>query len=95
MITSKQRAYLRSLSNKIDPIFQVGKGGIEENFYLQVNQALETRELIKLTVLDTSMFSAKEAAQDIADKTNSEIVHVIGSKFVLYKQSINNKRIEL
>ncbi len=95
MITSKQRAYLRSLSNKLDPIFQVGKGGIDENFYIQVNQALETRELIKLTVLDTSMFSAREAAQDIADNTNSEVVQVIGSKFVLYKQSKNNKRIEL
>ena len=85
MINSKQRAYLKSLANNIDTIFQVGKGGIPETLIKQVNDALKARELIKLKVLDNSIYTAKEAGAEIAEKTNSEIVQVIGNKFVLYK----------
>lgn len=85
MINSKQRAYLKSLANNIDTIFQVGKGGVPDTLIVQVNDALKARELIKLKVLDNSLYSAKEAAIEIAEKTESELVQVIGNKFVLYK----------
>jgi putative RNA-binding protein, YhbY family len=95
MLTSKQRSYLKSLANTITPIFQVGKGGINENMVKQFNEALEARELIKGTVLNNSMSDAKEAAQEIANETGAELVQVIGSKFILYKESKENKVIEL
>ena len=95
MITSKQRAYLRSLANTIDAIFQIGKGGINENFIAQINDALEARELIKIHVLDNSIYQTKEAAAFIAKQTGSEIIQVIGAKFVLYKPSKENKRIQI
>lgn len=85
MINSKQRAYLKSLANSIDTIMQVGKGGIPETLIKQVDDALEARELIKLRVLENSMYSSKEAAAEVAEKTNSEVVQVIGTKFVLYR----------
>jgi RNA-binding protein len=95
MLTSKQRAYLRSLSNTLDPIFQIGKGGISEEMCLQLGNALEARELIKVKVLENSGFSAKEAANEIAAAIDCDVVSCIGSKFVLYKESENKKRIEL
>jgi putative RNA-binding protein, YhbY family len=95
MLTSKQRSYLKSLANTITPIFQVGKGGINENMVKQFNEALEARELIKGTVLNNSMADAKEAAQEIANETGAELVQVIGSKFILYKESKEHKVIEL
>lgn len=85
MINSKQRAYLKSLANNIDTIFQVGKGGVPDTLVVQVNDALNARELIKLKVLDNSLYSAKEASVEIAEKTGAELVQVIGNKFVLYK----------
>ena len=85
MINSKQRAYLKSLANNIDTIFQVGKGGVPDTLVVQVNEALNARELIKLKVLDNSLYSAKEASVEIAEKTGAELVQVIGNKFVLYK----------
>ena len=95
MITSKQRAYLRSLSNNLDTIFQIGKGGITEETCLQIANALEARELIKARVLDNSGYSAKEAANEIADAIGCEVVACVGTKFVLYKESVNKKRILL
>ena len=95
MITSKQRAYLRSLANPIDTIFQIGKGGVNINMIMQVCDALEARELIKLRVLENSEYTAREAAQEIAERTDSEVVQVIGTRFVLYKQSRENKKIVL
>ncbi len=85
MITSKQRAYLRGLANSIDSIFQIGKGGIPDTLTAQVQDALRARELIKLKVLDNSLYSAKEAAAELAEKTGADVVQVIGSKLVLYK----------
>lgn len=95
MLTSKQRAYLRSLANGIDTIFQVGKGGISDEMCRQLDAALEARELIKVRTLDNSDYSAREAAEEIAAKIGCDIVTVIGSKFVLYKESAENKKIEL
>lgn len=95
MLTSKQRAYLRSLSNGLDTIFQVGKGGVSDEMCKQLDAALEARELIKIKTLDNSDYSAREAAEEIAEKIGADVVTVIGSKFVLYKESKENKKIEL
>ena len=95
MITSKQRAYLRGLANGIDPIFQIGKSGITDELLTQLSNALEARELIKVRVLENSGYTAKEAASEIAEATDSEVVACVGTKFVLYKESVKKKRIEL
>ena len=95
MITSKQRAYLRSLSQSLDTIFQIGKGGITEEMCNQISNALEARELIKLRVLDSSGYTAKEAANEIADFIDAEVVSCVGTRFVLYRESEKKKRIEL
>lgn len=95
MITSKQRAYLRSLAASLDTIFQIGKGGISEETCGQIANALEARELIKARVLDNSGYTAKEAANEIAEAIDCEIVACVGTKFVLYKESEKKKRIEI
>ena len=95
MITSKQRAYLRGLSNNYDTIFQVGKGGITENMTEQIGNALEARELIKLRVLDNSEYGAREAAEIIAEKVGADVVRVVGSRFVLYRESEKHKKIDI
>ena len=95
MITSKQRAYLRSLSTGLDTIFQIGKGGISEEICIQISNALEARELIKARVLDNSGYTAKEAANEIARAVGCEVVSCVGTQFVLYKESEKKKRIEL
>jgi len=95
LITGKQRGYLRSLANDIQPIFQIGKGGINENVIKQFNDALEARELVKATVLKNSAIDAREACEQIASATGAEIVQVIGNKFVLYRESAEKKQIEL
>ena len=94
-MTSKQRAYLRSLANRIDTILQVGKSGINENLIKQVDDALEARELIKLHNLETSPLSANEAMNELAAATDSEAVTAVGNRFVLYRESKNNKKIQL
>ena len=95
MLNSKQRAYLRGLAMKLDPIFQIGKGGIGEESANQISNALEARELIKVRVLDNSGYTAKEAAEELAQLTACDVVTVIGTKFVLYRESEKKKRIEL
>lgn len=95
MLTGKQRGYLRGLANTVPPIFQVGKGGVNENMVKQFNDALEARELIKATVLKNSLSETRDICEELAELTNSEVVQVIGSKFVLYRESKNNKVIEL
>lgn len=87
MITTKQRAKLRGMANTIDAIFQIGKGGIGDALVAQVSDALRAREIIKLKVLENSIYSAREAAQELAEKTGADIVQVIGSKLVLYKRN--------
>ena len=86
-LTSKQRAQLRGLANGIDTILIIGKEGIGENLVKQANDALEARELIKGRVLENSMLSPREAAETLAPLTRSEVVQVIGTKFVLYRPS--------
>lgn len=95
MLTGKQRSYLRSLANNIDSIFQVGKGGINENMVKQFNEALEARELIKVSALKNALGDSRELCNEVARATGAEIVQVIGNKFVLYKESKENKIIEL
>ena len=84
-LTSKQRAYLRGLANPIDTIVHIGKDGIGENLIKQASDALEARELIKCKVLENCMLSAREAAENLASSTRSQVVQVIGTKFVLYR----------
>ena len=95
MLTSKQRAYLRAMAAPMDTIFQVGKGGVNDNMCEQIPNALEARELIKLRVLDNCDLNAKEAAQIISEETDSDVVQVIGTRFVLYRESVDHKKIEL
>ena len=95
MLTSKQRATLRAMASSLDTIFQIGKSGITEEICLQISNALEARELIKARVLENSGYSAKEAANEIADAIQCDVVSCVGTKFVLYKPSQKKKRIEL
>lgn len=95
MITTKQRAYLRGLANPLEPIFQIGKGGITANLVVQVKDALAAREMIKLSVLETSPITAKEAAEKLAVSATADIVQVIGRKFTLYKKNEKEPKIEL
>ncbi len=87
MLTGKQRSYLKSLANKIDSIMQIGKGGVTENVIKQIDEALEARELIKISILNNSMLEAKNTAIEIAEAVRAEYVQSIGNKFVLYRES--------
>lgn len=97
MITSKERAKLRSMANGLETIFQVGKGGIDDNFIKQVNEALDARELIKLKVLENSEYSARDACDEICTAVKSEPVQVIGSRFTIYRKQkdLKKKKIEI
>ena len=94
-MTSKQRAYLRGLANKLPAKYQIGKAGLENSFIDQIRDALEANELIKVHVLDNSMEDTYEVCHRLCDMINAEPVQVIGSKFVIYKESRENKKIEL
>lgn len=94
-MTSKQRAYLKSIASNISAIFQVGKSGISENFIKQLDDALEARELIKITVLETAPENVKELGNKLAQKTNSTLVQTIGSKIVLYRKKKKDSKIVL
>ena len=98
-LTSKQRAQLRAMANGIETILQVGKDGIGENLVRQADDALEARELIKGRVLDNNIeYDARSAAAALAQATRSEVVQVIGTRFVLYRESHSKpkeKRIQL
>ena len=85
MITSKQRAFLRGKANDIDAIFQIGKDGVNENMIAQLNDVLESRELIKIKVLETAMLTAREASEILCEALEAEPVQCIGAKLVLYK----------
>ncbi len=95
MLNSRQRAQLRGMANSYDTIFQVGKGGISDQLIKQVDEALEARELIKLRALETSPLTSREAADKIAERVHADVVQVIGSKFILYRESRDNKTIKL
>lgn len=95
MLNSRQRAQLRGLANSFETILQVGKSGVTENTVKQVRDALEARELIKLRTLETCPTTPRETAEEIAEKTGADVVQVIGSRFVLYKESEENRQIKL
>ena len=94
MLTSKQRAYLRGIASEYETIFQVGKGGVTEAMCKEISEALRKRELIKLRVLDNSGWTAREAADAIAEMTGADVVQVIGSRFVLFKRNPKEPVIE-
>ncbi|MCR5175109.1 MAG: YhbY family RNA-binding protein [Oscillospiraceae bacterium] len=87
MINSRQRAQLRGLANGIDTILHVGKDGVTENVVRQCSDALEARELIKGKVLENSLLTAREVCDALCEACRAEPVQVIGSKFVLYRES--------
>ena len=95
MLTSKQRAQLRALAAHEDTIVHIGKGGINQNIIIQMNDALKARELVKGRVLEASLLTAREACDALAEACRAEPVQVIGSKFVLYKRNEQKPKIEL
>ncbi|HHU72623.1 MAG TPA: ribosome assembly RNA-binding protein YhbY [Clostridiales bacterium] len=94
-MTTKQRAYLKSLAMKMDPIYQIGKSTLTPEITQGVSEALEARELIKINVLKNCMADINEVAQVLSERTQSEVVQVIGRKIVLYRESKEKKKIEL
>lgn len=96
-MTSKQRAYLKSLASNLETIFQIGKGGVSDEICFQLGNALEARELIKIKLLETCPTSLKDTATEIAEKTGAEVVQTIGTKIVLFKVSTQekNRKIDL
>ena len=86
MLTSKQRAYLRSMANGLETIFHIGKSGVTPELTDAVDNALEARELVKINILDNCLMGTREEAQIIAERTHADVVQVIGNKFVLYRQ---------
>ena len=82
MLSSKQRAFLRSMANTMDPIMQVGKSGVGEELITSVDNALEARELIKMSALETAPVTAREAADELAAATGADVVAVVGRRFV-------------
>lgn len=94
-MTSKQRAYLKSLASNLDPIFQVGKSSLTPEFTEAIQEAFNKKELIKIAVLKNCMDDPNEIAQVLAERSHSEVVQVIGKKIVLYKHNKDNPKIEL
>ena len=95
MLNSRQRAYLKSLASTLDPILQIGKSGLTPEMPEAVAEAFNTRELIKVSILKNCLEEPNEVARTISERTHSQLVHVIGRKFVLYKESKEHKKIEL
>ncbi|WP_026584558.1 ribosome assembly RNA-binding protein YhbY [Bacillus sp. J33] len=95
MLTGKQKRFLRSKAHHLNPIFQVGKGGVNENMIKQVGEALEARELLKVTVLQNCEEDRDTVAEQLEKGTKSELVQIIGNIIVLYKESKENKQIDL
>ncbi|MCI8299032.1 MAG: ribosome assembly RNA-binding protein YhbY [Lachnospiraceae bacterium] len=94
-MTSKQRAYLKSLASNVTPAFQIGKSSLTPEMVTAVDEALEKRELIKLSVLKNCFDEPKELAETLAERTRSQVVHVIGKKIVLYRPAKKNPKIQL
>ena len=94
-MTSKQRAYLKSLASTMEPIYQIGKSGVSPELTKGIDEALEARELIKINVLKNCMDDPKAMAVVLAERTKSQVVQVIGKKIVLYRQSSKNPVIKL
>lgn len=95
MLTGKQKRFLRARANQIKPIFQVGKTGVNENMVTQITDALEKRELLKVSILQNCLEDKTIVAEQLAEGTGAEIVQIIGNNIVLYKESTENKHIVL
>ncbi|EIT85246.1 hypothetical protein A374_10900 [Fictibacillus macauensis ZFHKF-1] len=95
MLSGKQKRFLRSMANGLQPIFQVGKGGVNENMVTQIAEALEVRELIKVSILQNCDENKDDVARALATGAKAQVVQVIGSVIVLYKESKENKEIKL
>lgn len=95
MLTGKQKSYLRSQAHHLKPIFQVGKLGVNENLVDQVLDALEKRELIKVSILQNCDMDKTEVAEAFKNEADAEIVQIIGNTIILYKESLENKQIKL
>lgn len=94
-MTSKQRAYLKSLANSLEPVFQIGKSSLTPEFTKAVSETFNNKELIKIAVLKNCMDDPAEIAEIIAERTHSQVVQVIGKKIILYKENKDNKKIIL
>lgn len=94
-MTSKQRAYLRSLANPLTAILQIGKNGLNDNLIKQVDDALESRELIKISVLETAPDEKRVLAEELASATNSFLVQILGNKITLYRAKKKDSKIQL
>ncbi|MEK3709400.1 ribosome assembly RNA-binding protein YhbY [Bacillus sp. FSL K6-1005] len=95
MLTGKQKRFLRSKAHHLSPIFQVGKGGVNDNMIKQISEALEARELIKISVLQNCEDDKNDVAEALEKGSHAELVQTIGNTIVLYKESKENKQIEL
>ncbi len=95
MLNSKQRAQLKSIAAGLEPTFQIGKGGINDAQVAQIDDYLRVHEIIKIQCLDNSMYTSREAAEEIASRIGAEVVIAIGSKAVLYKRNPEKPVIEL
>jgi RNA-binding protein len=95
MLTGKQKRFLRSKAHHLNPIFQVGKGGVNENMIKQISEALEARELLKISVLQNCEEDKDDVATLVSKGTKAELVQLIGNTIVLYKESRENKQIVL
>ncbi len=94
-MTSKQRSYLKSLASTLNPVFQIGKASLTPEVTVAIEECFNTRELLKITVLKNCLDEPKEIAQVVAERTHSQVVQVIGRKFILYKPDKKNPRIVL
>lgn len=95
MINSKQRAQLKSIAQNIQPAFQVGKGGVNDAQVAQIDDYLRVHEIVKIKTLDNSDYNAREAAEEIAQRIDAQVVQVIGSKAVIYKRNEKEPVIKL
>lgn len=95
MLTGKQRSHLKSLAHNLDPLFQLGKNGLSENFIKQVDEALEARELVKINILNNSSMETEELSRELVEQLGAEFVQNIGNKVIIYRESEENKEINL
>ncbi|CQR46914.1 RNA-binding protein YhbY [Paraliobacillus sp. PM-2] len=95
MLTGKQKRFLRAKANHLRPIFQVGKIGVNDNMIVQIDEALEKRELIKVSILQNCLEDKDEVAEALVQGTGAELIQIIGNNIILYKESLENKTIEL
>ncbi|WP_201713560.1 ribosome assembly RNA-binding protein YhbY [Rossellomorea arthrocnemi] len=95
MLTGKQKRFLRSEAHHLNPVFQVGKGGVNDNMIKTIGEAIETRELMKISILQNCDMDKTEVAEELSEGVGADIVQIIGNTIVLYKESKENKQLTL